>query len=593
MKCPECGLWNRASQPHCIRCGAPLNIDEASHRGWKETLKDGGASATYLRADEFGLTDQTPEPRDELAREMQDLKRRKQRGAELQQRLRSELPVPEPERVVVTEKENAGKENSGLSKTIVIEKISESGMRARRESEIRSRVRFLDENGAFVETRSYDPLIPESFRSAEDPLPRRSGRYLPKKKHTALRAAGIVFAALLLLGGGFFAVRHFLLSSSDPVNENPPGVVISAGVLDDMAAHTVLIPGTEGSTIYVRELHASYVVSDGFATMEIPDHIWYDNLEGSLDATMDVTLTPFLKSSSGRQTPMDPIYYTIDIPLSPLELDTPETTRTTVSTTMSAIKIIVRPGSHVTVNGKDYSDTVSSQTGEMTYNATIQPIGDNVFNIVVRSQYCRDNTLSVVFYRARQDIPLDLAVGTYGTTDRKVMKVSATTLPGAHVEVLTPYTDLNITDLDTTGKFTFNAVFDKIGNNTISIQATYDGKRPSQVDHTVYYLPPADEYTVKAWPLSADGYSELLSNINVRAANSQVYVVKGVVQYTVSEKPQMVVINTSDDGKSQPVVVENFTKTKWEVGKYYRLYADAASTYGGMPLLNARYTYTK
>ena len=152
---------------------------------------------------------------------------------------------------------------------------------------------------------------------------------------------------------------------------------------------------------------------------------------------------------------------------------------------------------------------------------------------------------------------------------------------------------MNITDLYSTGKFTFNAIFDKIGDNTISIVASYPGKKASQVDHVVYYLPPADEYTVKAWPLNDEGYAELLSNINVRAAHSQVYVVKGVVQYTVSEKPQMVVINTSDDGKSQPVVVENFTKTKWEVGKYYRLYADAASTYGGMPLLNARYTYTK
>jgi hypothetical protein len=70
-------------------------------------------------------------------------------------------------------------------------------------------------------------------------------------------------------------------------------------------------------------------------------------------------------------------------------------------------------------------------------------------------------------------------------------------------------------------------------------------------------------------------------------------VVKGVVQYTVSEKPQKVVINTSDDGKSQPVLVENYTKTKWEVGKYYRIYADAFSTYANMPWLNARYTYLK
>ena len=588
MKCPECGLWNRASQPHCTRCGCPLNIDEASRIAWKDSLKDGGASATYLRADEFGLTDQTPEARDALAREMQDLKQRKQRGAELQERLRSESPEPAPDRVVVTRQDP----ESPIHQTIVIEQVTESAARSRRESELRSRVRFMNENGAFVETRVYDPLVPESFRSREDALPRSTSRYLPRKR----KKFPVVIIALLVLAllgaGGYYAWNHFF-ANQVRIAENPPGVVISAGVLDDLAAHTVLIPGNDGATIYIRELHASYMVSEGFATVEIPDHIWYDNLEGSLDETMEVTLTPFLKSTSGRQTLMDPIRYTISIPLSPITLETPDTTRTTVSTTMSAIKIVVRPGSRVTVNGKDYSDTVSSQTGEMTYNATIQPIGDNVFNIVVRSQYCRDNNLTVVFYRARQDIPLDLAVGTYGTTDKKIMKVTATTLPGAYVEVLTPYSDLNITELDSTGKFSFNAVFDKIGDNTISIVASYPGKKPSQVDHTVYYVPPPDEYTVKAWPLTEEGYAELLSNISVRAANSQVYVVKGVVQYIVSSKPQQVVINTSEDGKSQPVFVENHTKTKWEIGHYYRLYADAFSTYSGMPWLMVRYTYQK
>ena len=117
--------------------------------------------------------------------------------------------------------------------------------------------------------------------------------------------------------------------------------------------------------------------------------------------------------------------------------------------------------------------------------------------------------------------------------------------------------------------------------------------RTSVVNHVVYYLPPASEYTRKAWPLTADGYSELLSNIQVRIANSQVYVIKGVVQYSVSEKPQMVVINTSEDGKSQPVLVQNYTKTTWEVGHYYRIYADAFSTYNSMPWLNGRYSYNK
>lgn len=590
MKCPECGLWNRASQPHCIRCGTPLNIDEASRSAWKDSLRDSGASTTYLRADEFGLTDQTPEPRDALAGEMQDLKRRKQRGAELQERLRAEAAEEASARVTVTEKTT--EDACTVHKTYILSQETENDRRARRESEMRSRVRYLDENGEFVEARSYDPLVPESFRHTDDPLPRRSSRYLPKKRHLFLRILLAAAILVLVIGGGYLVLKRFIPTGTRRT-ENPPGVVITAGILDDLSAHTVLIPGTDGSTIYIRELHASYIVDEGFATVEIPDHIWYDNLEGSLDETMDVTLTPFLKSSSGRQTPMDTISYTITIPLSPIELESPETTRTTVATSMAAIKIKVRPGSRVIVNGKDYSDTVSSITGEMTYNATIQPIGDNEFTFVVRSQYCRDNTLKVVYYRAKQEIPLDLADTTYGTTDKKSMKVTATTLPGAYVEVLTAYSDLNITELDSEGKFTFNAIFDKVGYNTISIVASYPGKKPSQVDHVVYYLPPADEYTTKAWPLSAEGYAELLSNITVRAKQSQVYVVKGVVQYIVSDKPQMVVINTSEDGKSQPVLVENYTKTKLEVGKYYRIYADANSTYNGMPYLNGRYTYTK
>ena len=290
---------------------------------------------------------------------------------------------------------------------------------------------------------------------------------------------------------------------------------------------------------------------------------------------------------------MDPIHYTISIPLSPITLETPDTTRTTVSTTMSTIRIVVRPGSRVTVNGSDYSDTVSSETGVMSYNATVQPIGDNVFTFVVRSPYCRDNTLSVVLYREVQEIPLDLAVGTYGTTDQNVMRVNATTLPGAYVEVTSPYTDLDITELDSTGKFSFNALLEHIGDNTIVITASYPGKKPSEVRHTVYYLPPASVYTVKAWPLSADGYGELLSNLTVRAARSQVYEVKGVVQYVVSEKPQMVVINSSEDGKSQPVLIQNYTSRNLEVGTYYRIFADAYSSYNGMPWLNGRYVYPK
>ena len=48
MKCPECGQWNRASMPHCTRCGAPLNIDAASRMEWKDSLRDEAKEKSWL-----------------------------------------------------------------------------------------------------------------------------------------------------------------------------------------------------------------------------------------------------------------------------------------------------------------------------------------------------------------------------------------------------------------------------------------------------------------------------------------------------------------------------------------------------------------
>ena len=599
MKCPECGQWNRASLPHCINCGAPLNIDEASRLQWKDSLKDNGPSTAYLRADEFGQMDATPDERDILAGEMQDLKRRKREGAEKQSRLSREAPQRNETEVVVTQEPEPRPRRNGRAAAqqtpIRVQPTSRSDQASRVESEMRHRVRYMDENGVFAESRTYDPVVSTGYTQGTQSHHLAGPLYKGVPSHSdrkhGIRVVLIILLVLAVLGaGGYFAYDFFSKPKQPAVNRN---AIVSASLMEDLPAHTILIPGENGSIIYIRELHASYEVMDGFATVQVADHTWYDNLEGALDETMEVTLTPFLKTSAGKQTPLDLVTYEITIPLSKIVLETPDSLRTTVSTTMSAIKIVVRPGSRVTVNGVDCSDTVSSETGEMSYNATVQPIGDNVFNFVVRSQYCRENSISVVLYREPQEIPLDLSVGTYGTTDQKVMKVTATTLPGAYVEIGSPYADLNITDLDSTGKFSFNAIFDKIGTNTIVIRSSYPGKKTSEVKHEVYYLPPASEYTRKAWPLTADGYSELLSNAQVRIANSQVYVVKGVVQYSVSEKPERVVINTSEDGKSQPVLVENYTKTPLKVGTYYRIYADAFSTYSSMPWLNARYVYKK
>ena len=333
------------------------------------------------------------------------------------------------------------------------------------------------------------------------------------------------------------------------------------------------------------------MVVDGFATIEVADHTWYEDKKDFLDESMLVTLTPFLKSASGQQKALDVITYTIDIPLSPLTMKTPDSLRTEVVSSMYTMEFTVRPGSTVTINGKDVSDTVDAEDGSLSYNANVQAIGDNTFTVVCRSQYCRENTLNIVLYREPQEIPLDLAADTYTSTSKQTMHVTATTLAGAEVEVLSPYSDLDITNLNTTGEFSFYAIFEEIGTNTIEIVATYPGKKSSYIVYNVYYVPDQDIYTRKAWSLGASEYSELVSNISVRASRHQVYVVMGIIDHFVSNKPQMAVIYTGTDGKSQPVLVQNFTSTDWEVGKYYRLYADVFGSYDNMPWLYARYTY--
>ena len=101
----------------------------------------------------------------------------------------------------------------------------------------------------------------------------------------------------------------------------------------------------------------------------------------------------------------------------------------------------------------------------------------------------------------------------------------------------------------------------------------------------MFTLPPA-------WPLNREAeYTELLGNISFRASRTQVYVITGKVDSFISEKPQQAVFYTSDDGKSRPVVLENYSKTTWEKGVYYRIYADVYGNYSNMPWLYARFTY--
>ena len=413
------------------------------------------------------------------------------------------------------------------------------------------------------------------------------------RRHSGRRILRFVVLLGMLGVAGWLAVAFVvpMLTADRDVDERT--AVVIPTIRDDMAAHTVTIPGEDGQRITIRELRTSAIVTGGIATFDILDHVWYDNYEDYLQDTMTVTLTPYVITDSGKQQALEPIHYEIDIPLSPIELSTPDSPYQVVSTALYNIVFYVREGSTVTINGEDYSDLVNTEGGKVSYNATVQPIGENNFEIRVRSQYCRENTLTVTLYREKQEIPLDLASDIGSTNDDGFMTVRGTTLPGAVVKVLSPYTDLDITNTAVDGSFSFVAKFDKIGENTIVITADYPGKSTTRVEHIVTYVPNVDIYSRKAWSMK-DMYTNYMDNLSTRVANQQIYICqKAIVTSIETTKPQRAFVNVGTEESPMLVYVENGSRTTWEVGKCYDLYGDAYGMYDSKPWLIVRYTYEK
>lgn len=633
MKCPNCGKWNQASLPHCIYCGQELPNDAYGPQGvpaWQLELEDRDRKNTYVRVDETGEQETTNDPRDTLASEMADLKSRKIMGEQKQRMLREEAArrgmAPSGRSVRTTSNRgtffSAYDDPDTALRPVAPELVEEGEVApdARRVVPVKYRTTYSssqpeDEVYGYGNTRRIVNIQhPDESETVYDGYHDTSA-YLPsfanqdeyensmRLKNAALsrkprRHSGRrILRFLVLLGmlgvAGWLAVAFVIPMLTADQNVDERTAVVIPTIRDDMAAHTVTIPGEDGQRITIRELRTSAIVTGGVATFDILDHVWYDNYEDYLQDTMTVTLTPYVITDSGKQQALEPIHYEIDIPLSPIELSTPDSPYQVVSTALYNIVFYVREGSTVTINGEDYSDLVNTEGGKVSYNATVQPIGENNFEIRVRSQYCRENTLTVTLYREKQEIPLDLASDIASTNDDGFMTVRGTTLPGAVVKVLSPYSDLDITNTAVDGSFSFVAKFDKIGVNTIIITADYPGKATTRVEHNVTYVPNVDIYSRKAWSMK-DMYTDYMDNLSTRVANQQIYICqKAIVTSIETTKPQRAFVNVGTEESPMLVYVENGSRTTWEVGKCYDLYGDAYGMYDSKPWLIVRYTYEK
>ncbi|MEG0511288.1 MAG: hypothetical protein RR653_01060 [Clostridia bacterium] len=631
MKCPNCGKWNQANMPHCIFCGEELPNDAYGVEGvpaWQLELHDKDQAKSYMRVDDYGQVETKDDPRDTLADEMVELKSRKIAGEQKQRSLREEAArrgvAPSGRSVRTTSNRStffsAYDDNPDTTLRPVAPELVEEG-----EVEEGARLvypeKYRDSTSADKEDDLYgygntrrivniqkpgeDEPIYDGYHDTSEYLPTYANQ---DEYENSLRMRGVVthrprrnngrrlLKALLVVGclalAGWLMVAFVIPMLSASKNDQELKSTVTPTIRDDLSAHTVTIPGEDGQRVTIRELRTSAIVTGGIATFDILDHIWYDNYEDYLQDSMTVTLTPFIISDTGKQHPLETISYDIDIPLSPIELSKPDKPYQVVSTAMYNIVFYVREGSTVFINGENYSDLVNTEGGKVSYNATVQPIGENNFDIVVRSQYCRENTTTLTLFREKQDIPLDLASDIASTSSDKnaTMTVRATTLPGAVVKVLSPYVDLDITNTAMDGSFSFKAKFDKIGNNTIVITVDYPGKQTTRVEHVVYYVPNIDVYSRKAWDLQLE-YTDLMDNLDMRKNKSQIYLIKGKITAIETTKPQRAFINVGTEESPLMAYVENSSRTTWVEGESYRLYGDAYGMYDRKPWLIVRYTY--
>ena len=103
-------------------------------------------------------------------------------------------------------------------------------------------------------------------------------------------------------------------------------------------------------------------------------------------------------------------------------------------------------------------------------------------------------------------------------------------------------------------------------------------------------MPNIDKYSRVAWDIKTQ-YTDLMDNMSVRKANSQIYVCKGVITKVDTNKPQRAYMNIGTEENPQLIYIENSSKTSWAENTYYRVYADAYGMYDSIPWLIVRYTY--
>ena len=368
------------------------------------------------------------------------------------------------------------------------------------------------------------------------------------------------------------------------VDENAP--VITEGERNGHPTHVLTFKGNDNDIIYVsgESLHNSYNVPivSGIGTLEIDDSELIGNRYANED--IEVTLNPVLhEASSGKETILSPVVFTVTPPSAYLEIVTPEGGKADTTLGSFQVKIRVELGSIVTIDGSDVSDMIAEETneiGSIVFNVSVDPIGDNSIPVTVMKEGCKSVTETIVINRPKMTVPIELDPSTPSTSNADTVVISGSVDADVKVSVNTP-TVGNVT-MNDDGTFSFTAQL-SIGPNDVVITAS-NGTDSSDLTHTITYTPTYSDYVALSYKMDYNALSSY-------AGKYQPFKCTGFVIEVFTAEPYTCLFNVGSEEDPKYIYLQMVEGKPLSEDHRYSVYADVHSegTHDGYPYMIGRY----
>ena len=377
--------------------------------------------------------------------------------------------------------------------------------------------------------------------------------------------------ALIIMAFGIYKLYYWSQAGATQrlyaSGEVPMPELTTVDLDDGREGHAVTFYGHDGDTVYIEELNERYTIVGGKVTVEIADSEWF-SLAGTTSNVADIMLTSVLTGEDGRKSLLPIIAFSVDMPPSPLTIISPTEKYVTTLASSYDIQMNVVYGSTVLVGGEDVSSMVDRQ-GNISVAVAVYAVGNNPISILVQTPNHLETRDDLVFYRKPMDIDLSLSMATNYSSTLPQKTVRGAVDPYATLTVESPY-EPDSFKLAENGTFSFTALFDHYGNNTVQLRAQKEGKEDAVVSFDIYYCPTIGEYTRNAWAMD---YQQLLYCWDIW--QGKVFRCHGIVTEVRSLEPNIVVIDVSENETGQVLVIENCSDLPiTEPGGLYTIWAD-------------------